>query len=674
VQGTPLQRGTALGSAYVLAEPLGSGAMGQVWSAVDSRTGEQVAAKLLREELVRDPEIVARFVQERTVLLGLQHPHVVRVRDLVVEGDALAIVMDLVEGSDLRRRLRAEGTLAPAEAAATAAAVLEALAAAHALGVLHRDVKPDNVLLGRSGEVLLSDFSIARLAQETTVRMTGVLGTAEYIAPEVFESEQTSAAADVYGAGVLLYELLAGRTPFAGAGTGYAIARRHVQALPPALPGLPAPLVAAVLRLLEKDPSRRPTAAAAAAELRGLVPSLVGVAALPVQPAPTSWEELGREVGDLRVAGDAGGAVTDLGRTTVRASGGPEAPVPVDAGPARWSGSEAAAGGHTQVRAQPRPEGPRLDDAVAPAAVVPPARERRRWPLVAAGVVAVAAVVGGVALLGGGRDDGDGTDRPAQPVASEVISVTLPPAVSASGLTTTREASFDPASGEVMTTVTWTAGATALSGPFYEVVPPTAAGQDCPAAVWDTTALRDATEGLPLDACGWRVAVAGVASGSSASASYALPGGVDRGKEVGQQLRERLVAAEQATAAALSGLAVSSAYPAQRLTGLVVQVGGTISVGSPIELAVLPTWLGVDEPDAVNALLAGRTTATTNLLRQLGGALSLSSDDCSGALAFSGNRPYANTVARDCTITARLGALAGTSRSFDITQRSTGTS
>src|SRR4051812_2640567 len=136
-----------LGGKYELVSRLGSGAMGEVWRARDRPTGEAVAAKVLRSEFSHNPEIVGRFVVERSILMSLAHPGIVRVRDLVVEGDDLGIVMDLVEGSDLRQVLREDGTLPPALATGVVARVLDALAAAHAQGALHRDVKPDNVLL-----------------------------------------------------------------------------------------------------------------------------------------------------------------------------------------------------------------------------------------------------------------------------------------------------------------------------------------------------------------------------------------------------------------------------------------------------------------------------------------------------------------------------------------------
>jgi Protein kinase domain len=521
--------------------------MGQVWVAVDQRDGRRLAAKVLREEMARDPQIVARFVQERSILLALDHPHVVRVRDLVVEGDALAIVMDLVEGSDLRHRLREHGTLTPTEAVTLTAQVLDALAAAHALGILHRDVKPDNVLIGAAGQALLTDFSIARLAQETTVRMTGVLGTAEYIAPEVFESEQVSGAADVYGAGTLLYELLAGRTPFAGGGTGYAIANRHVRSAPPVVPDLDPALQRCLLTLLDKDPTRRPTAAAAAAALQELLPGLDGQPALPVQPEPTSWAQVagaGPET-PLHVAGaSAGAGAVDPGQTTVRASAAPAVgPAPVEPGEARWAGPQGDAGPDlslTQVRAEPRVERSRLDDAVDRRPEEPQQKRSRAVPWVA-GVAALALVAGGAALLLTRDGTTAAPQRTAAPVARDLITVALPPQVLPSGLSITREAALDPETSTATTTVTWTAGATPLAGPFYEVVAPVEDGDECPTVAWDATALRDTTEGLAAEACGWRVTTEPLTAGGSATASYDQQLDVPEGEEPSTVLGGRAI-------------------------------------------------------------------------------------------------------------------------------------
>lgn len=167
-----------VGSKYLLEEPLGRGATGTVWrarqretagaeAAVAGQPGETVAIKVLKEELANDPDIVMRFLRERSVLLRLTHPNIVRVRDLVVEGDLLALVMDLVDGPDLHRYLRENGPFSPVAAALLTAQVADALAASHADGVVHRDLKPANVLLKQDGgqmHPMLTDFGIARLA------------------------------------------------------------------------------------------------------------------------------------------------------------------------------------------------------------------------------------------------------------------------------------------------------------------------------------------------------------------------------------------------------------------------------------------------------------------------------------------------------------------------------
>lgn len=162
-----------VGSKYLLEEPLGRGATGTVWRArVREDEGTLVAVKVLKEELAGDPDVVMRFLRERSALLRLRHPHIVRVRDLVVEGDLLALVMDLIDGPDLHRYLRENGPFSPIGTALLTAAVADALAASHADGIVHRDLKPANVLLatttGEDGaermHPMLTDFGIARLA------------------------------------------------------------------------------------------------------------------------------------------------------------------------------------------------------------------------------------------------------------------------------------------------------------------------------------------------------------------------------------------------------------------------------------------------------------------------------------------------------------------------------
>jgi serine/threonine-protein kinase len=261
----------SLGSRYLLDEPLGRGASGTVWRGRVRGTDEPVAVKILREELARDPDVVTRFLRERALLLRIRHPNLIRVHDLVVEGEVLALVMELVNGPDLRTHLRGEGRLRPAAAAGLMAPVLDALAVTHQHRIVHRDLKPANILLrpGRDGLFpLLSDFGIARSADGTRLTRTReLLGTPHYLAPETAVGATPTSAVDVYAAGIVLYELVAGRPPFDDPEV-IALVRRHVEEVPARPPGVPDPLWRIIADCLRKDPAERPRAVAVARALR----------------------------------------------------------------------------------------------------------------------------------------------------------------------------------------------------------------------------------------------------------------------------------------------------------------------------------------------------------------------------------------------------------------------
>ena len=271
-----------VGSKYLLEEPLGRGATGTVWrarqretagaeAAVAGQPGETVAIKVLKEELANDADVVMRFLRERSVLLRLTHANIVRTRDLVVEGDLLALVMDLIDGPDLHRYLRENGPLSPVAAALLTAQIADALAASHADGVVHRDLKPANVLLDeRDGGMtpMLTDFGIARLADSPGLTRTHeFVGTPAYVAPESAEGRPQTSAVDIYGAGILLYELVTGRPPFAG-GTALEVLHRHLSEEPRRPGSVPEPLWTVIERCLRKDPDQRPSAVNLARALR----------------------------------------------------------------------------------------------------------------------------------------------------------------------------------------------------------------------------------------------------------------------------------------------------------------------------------------------------------------------------------------------------------------------
>lgn len=289
-----------IGSRYTAHQILGRGSAGTVW--LGEGPEGAVAIKLLREDLASDQELVGRFVQERAALLSLDHPHVVGVRDLVVDGNDLALVMDLVRGTDLRTRLERERRLAPEAAVAIAADVADGLAAAHAARIVHRDVKPENVLLDMQGPLgpggahpaLLTDFGIARLVDSPrrtlqppaggssgSLRSAKVIGTPDYLAPEIIEGLPPRASVDVYALATVLYELLAGFTPFGGGHPG-AVLRRHVTESVAPLPGIPDELWLLLLQCLAKAPASRLRAPELAARLRELLPGLAGIPPLDI--------------------------------------------------------------------------------------------------------------------------------------------------------------------------------------------------------------------------------------------------------------------------------------------------------------------------------------------------------------------------------------------------------
>ena len=269
-----------LGSAYLLDEQvIGRGAMGQVYIGERRDNGQRLAVKVLRPELSDDPEIVSRFLQERSILVGLEHPNLVHVHDLILEAGRAAVVMDLVEGADLRKMLDESGTLPPAEAVTLAAEVLEALAVVHGAGVVHRDVKPENVLVDRTGHAHVTDFGIAKITTgRTLTRLTGFVGTPEYIAPEAAENAEARSPVDVYSTGIMLYEMLAGVTPFAG-GHPVAVLRRHLDEMPQRPPAVDDATWTLISAMLAKAPDLRPTASEAAISCRKLALSLANVPA-----------------------------------------------------------------------------------------------------------------------------------------------------------------------------------------------------------------------------------------------------------------------------------------------------------------------------------------------------------------------------------------------------------
>lgn len=290
---------------------LGQGGMGRVYRAEPLEGGPAVALKVLQGS-ISDAAVLQRFEREEQVLAELDHPGIVRpLSPLVCEGERAYYAMELVEGGDLGDEIRAEGGLTPARAIEVGVGVLEALGAAHAQGVVHRDVKPSNLLLDADGRPRLADFGLASVASASGLTRTGtVLGTPEYMSPEQADGESADARSDLYAVGILLYEALSGRAPFR-AEKPLALLRQHlVEPVPPLVSRhpLPAGLEGVIRRALEKDPAARwQDAASMAAALRD-------VAGNPPAPSPAA-------TADTVVLGAKRETVTSVGQ----AGQGPEA-------------------------------------------------------------------------------------------------------------------------------------------------------------------------------------------------------------------------------------------------------------------------------------------------------------------------------------------------------------
>ena len=250
----------AVAGRYSLERELGRGGMGVVYLARDLRLERVVAVKLLPPERARDPVARDRFLREARMAAQLSHPHIIPIHAVEETGDFVYFVMSYVDGETLGARVRREGALKPADAGRILREVAWALAYAHGQGVVHRDVKPDNILLERaSGRCLVADFGIARSVQAPGVTGEGeVIGTPEYMSPEQASGEAGDGRSDLYSLGVVGYYALSGRLPFTSP-TVAALLTQHLTTPPPPLaaPGAPLSLVAAVERCLAKDPARR---------------------------------------------------------------------------------------------------------------------------------------------------------------------------------------------------------------------------------------------------------------------------------------------------------------------------------------------------------------------------------------------------------------------------------
>ncbi|WP_324717676.1 Stk1 family PASTA domain-containing Ser/Thr kinase [Carboxydochorda subterranea] len=288
---------------YRLIRPVGEGGMAVVYRAVDELLGRPVAVKILRPQFAGDREFVERFRREAQAAASLSHPNVVQIFDVGRDNGSHYIVMELVDGKSLKQILQEHTRLDPVAAVAVTLAVAKALSHAHRHGLIHRDIKPHNILVTTEGLVKVADFGIARAASATSLTDSGtVLGSVHYFSPEQARGQSIGVASDLYSLGIVLYEMLTGHVPFT-ADSPIAVAIRQIHdPVPPIrdqVPGVPPQLERTVMHLLAKDPARRPASADALyEELRRAIPEAEEFPLLSLLQRPRGHEGAGAGRGE----------------------------------------------------------------------------------------------------------------------------------------------------------------------------------------------------------------------------------------------------------------------------------------------------------------------------------------------------------------------------------------
>lgn len=253
--------GKVLDNRYELVEFVGKGGMALVYRAVDRRTGHDVAVKILRPEFNQDAEFSSRFQREATTASKMSHHNIVNLLDVGQDGDIRYLVMEYVNGQTLKDVIRQKGALPPAVAAQIGIRILSALQHAHNNGIIHRDIKPQNVLVHADGHIKVADFGIARVAGANTISTEdSVMGSVHYFSPEQAKNENVTFASDLYSVGVCLYEMMTGQPPFDGE-TPVAVALQHINAIPRPMseinPAVPPAMERVVAKAMEKRPEKR---------------------------------------------------------------------------------------------------------------------------------------------------------------------------------------------------------------------------------------------------------------------------------------------------------------------------------------------------------------------------------------------------------------------------------
>lgn len=639
------------GSGYQAIRRIGQGASGRVYEGIDRVHDERIAIKILRSQLDDDPQLVQRFIHERLTLTELDCPRIIAVRDLIVDQGMLGIIMELATGPTLGTKLTTDGPLTPATALAVVVQVAQALVYAHERDVVHRDIKPDNIILTTDSNaedpgVKVADFGIAKIlgGSSTTTHM---VGTAHYMAPEFISNNTLSPSVDVYALGVSLYQTLTGQLPFGTEQDNpYAVAQRHLQSIPAMIPGLDKRVWDLISGMLTKNPAHRLSAAEVADQAFGLIPDVKNEPALTVPEgalAPHAMTML-RQPTSLKASPD------DGQRLTVKDNNPPD---PIELEQLRTLDSPASA---TILKAGPEPDVEVLGDSVGKDTETKNSwwSNRTHRIIIYAAAILVAATVATVCVMLAGRHRGARQESSKKTV--DGLSASLPIQTYPSGLSVGR--SVEITGGTLKYTLTYGTIKQPLGGDVLEVIK---SGDNCTNVTWDDAAtVAPHSPALTLiDAkCGWTISLKTLAQQDPVTVTATLSA---KDVTISNQadLQAWLQSQAKATDEVLNDDATNStAYSLQRLQEMRVKVPSRVKEGSAIPVTILGTW-----PDGENELTPIYTTPSspnpTSILTDITGGkeedLRLT-DRCSGAVAIT---PDGHDVSALHPATCSLGAEIG---------------
>ena len=412
---THLAAGDVLEGRYIIDRPIARGGMSTVYRCLDDRLGREVAAKVMDERYLDDEVFLDRFAREARAMAQLSHPNLVNVYDFGADGEDVFLIMELITGGTLRELLAERGPMPPHAAATVMRAMLTGLSVAHRRGLVHRDIKPDNILINGDSAVKLADFGLVRAASDAQHSTDQIVGTVAYLSPEQVDGTEITQASDVYSAGIVLFELLTGTVPFDGdTSLGHAMARLRLDVPAPSsrMQGVPMLFDELVATATARQPADR---FRDAADFLAALDDVARELGLPDYTVPAPRNAAAHRAAEhpttVRAAGGAAGAASSAGGAAGAAGG---------AGGA--AGAASGAGDAAEQRLFPGDEAPtRVAPAARPAQGQERSAARSQWPAAAARAGGVAgAAAGGVAAPVPGAAPAAAASRPvpAQPPAA----------------------------------------------------------------------------------------------------------------------------------------------------------------------------------------------------------------------------------------------------------------